>query len=185
MAAYLDKTLSFLGLIFLGAEKESWSFVRVGRGLEGYRRGGSRSSSWAALAAAVTETASSAARHNPSTAAASRACPLECVQEPPVPGESDERDERALQLFGYRLGLMCRFEGMWWCDKRVRRDYKAICMWLKLLHLTEQPGIEGEMWREMMEVFELAESIRGHHNTPPHVTQHSGMPIGTARHRGS
>jgi hypothetical protein len=28
-------------------------------------------------------------------------------------------------------------------------------------------------------------TIREHHNTPPHATQHSGMPTGTARHRGS
>jgi hypothetical protein len=27
-------------------------------------------------------------------------------------------------------------------------------------------------------------TIRGHHNTPPHVIQHSGIQTGTARHRG-
>ena len=67
-----------------------------------------------------------------------------------------DRDERALWLFGYWLGLMCRFKVVWWCDKRVRRDYKAIRMWLEQLHLTERPGIEGEMWTELMEEFQMA-----------------------------
>ena len=67
-----------------------------------------------------------------------------------------DRDERALWLFGYWLGLMCRFERTWWCDGRARRDYKAICMWLKQLHLAERPGVEGEMWRELMEDLEAA-----------------------------
>jgi hypothetical protein len=61
-----------------------------------------------------------------------------------------DRDERALWLFGYWLGLMCRYNGLWWCDKRVRRDYKAVHMWLDQLHLTDRRGKEGAMWKEMM-----------------------------------
>jgi hypothetical protein len=61
-----------------------------------------------------------------------------------------DRDERALWLFGYWLGLMCRYKGLWWCDKRVRRDFRAVHMWLDQLHLTERRGEEGAIWREMM-----------------------------------
>jgi hypothetical protein len=61
-----------------------------------------------------------------------------------------DRDERALWLFGYWLGLMCRYNGLWWCDKRVRRDYKAIHMLLDQLHLTDRRAKEGAMWKEMM-----------------------------------
>ena len=67
-----------------------------------------------------------------------------------------ERDERALWLFGYWLGFMSRFEGLWWCDKRVRRDYKAIRMWLEQTRVTIRPGVEGEIWKEMMKEFDMA-----------------------------
>ena len=67
-----------------------------------------------------------------------------------------DRDERALWLFGYWLGLLHRFEGMWWCKERVRRDYKAIRIWLGQLHLTERPGLEGDRWREMMQEYDSA-----------------------------
>ena len=70
-----------------------------------------------------------------------------------------QRDQRALWLFGYWFGLMCRFEGVWWCNKRVKRDYRAIRMWLQQLHLTERPGIRGEIWREMMKEFDWAPSL--------------------------
>ena len=39
-------------------------------------------------------------------------------------------DERALLIFGYWLGLMCGIE-KWWCEDRVRRDCRAICMYLE------------------------------------------------------
>ncbi|KAB5514899.1 hypothetical protein GE09DRAFT_1264307 [Coniochaeta sp. 2T2.1] len=61
------------------------------------------------------------------------------------------RDERALWIFGYWLGLMGRFTEIWWCGKRVRRDYEAITMWLGELRLTERPGVEGELWRELLD----------------------------------
>lgn len=57
-----------------------------------------------------------------------------------------DRDERALWLLGYWLGLMSRFEGLWCCDKRVRRDYKAMRMWLEQAKVTIRPGVEGEHW---------------------------------------
>jgi len=64
-----------------------------------------------------------------------------------------DRNEKALWLFGYWLGLMCRFEGMWWSDKRAKRDFMAIGLWLKLRRLTERPGAEGEMWRRLMDEY--------------------------------
>jgi hypothetical protein len=65
-------------------------------------------------------------------------------------------DERALWLFGYWLGLMCRYQGIWWCEQRVRRDYQAVRMWLDGLHLAERPGDEGLCWKYMMRELELA-----------------------------
>jgi hypothetical protein len=62
-----------------------------------------------------------------------------------------DRDERALWIFGYWLGLMSRFTEMWWCVKRVRRDYTAICVRLGELRLTERSGGEGELWRELLD----------------------------------
>lgn len=67
-----------------------------------------------------------------------------------------KRDERALWIFGYWLGLMQRFEGLWWCEKRVKRDYEAILAWLKHVRLEDRPGWEGIRWREMMLDIELA-----------------------------
>ncbi|KAI4154678.1 MAG: hypothetical protein LQ340_001522 [Diploschistes diacapsis] len=67
-----------------------------------------------------------------------------------------DKDEKALWLIGYWLGLMCRFEDIWWCEKRAKRDYKAIRTWLEQLHLAERPGVEGRRWKEMMKELELA-----------------------------
>ena len=67
-----------------------------------------------------------------------------------------DRDERALWLFGYWLGFMSRFDGLWWCDKRARRDYRAIRMWLEQARVTVRPGVEGEIWKEMMREFDMA-----------------------------
>jgi hypothetical protein len=188
-AACLDKTLNFLGPIFLGAEKESWAFVRVGRGLEGVPErwikvfeldgtgcgcDGETAGAANAVDAPDVNRNRAAACANPNNTFRSpvtilaKLRDLEPVRlnvfknlqflgkvQPEFRALLYDRDERALWLFGYWLGLMCRFEGMWWCDKRVRRDYKAIRMWLEQLHLTERPGIEGETWREMMKEFEL------------------------------
>ena len=64
-----------------------------------------------------------------------------------------EKDERAVWLFGYWLGLLCRDEGAWWCDKRVRSEYQAISIFLDQLCLPERPGSEGELWSEMANEF--------------------------------
>ncbi|KAH8651285.1 hypothetical protein BX600DRAFT_100992 [Xylariales sp. PMI_506] len=61
-----------------------------------------------------------------------------------------DRDEKALWLYGYWFGLICRMEGLWWCQQRARREYEAIRIWLRQLRLTERPGYEGELWQDMM-----------------------------------
>jgi hypothetical protein len=66
------------------------------------------------------------------------------------------RDERALWLLGYWLGLMCRYEGIWWCERRVRRDYEAVRMRLYELHLGERAGVDGLYWKDMMQELEHA-----------------------------
>ena len=65
-------------------------------------------------------------------------------------------DDRALWLFGYWLGVLCRFRNVWWCEKRARRDYTAILMWLRQRDLIERSGDEGRRWREMMAELEHA-----------------------------
>lgn len=67
-----------------------------------------------------------------------------------------ERDERALWLLGYWLGLMRRYEGMWWCERRVRRDYEAVRLRLRELHVGERAGVDGVYWKEMMQELEDA-----------------------------
>jgi hypothetical protein len=67
-----------------------------------------------------------------------------------------ERNEKALWIFGYWLGLMCRFKTAWWCRIRVRRDYEAIGLWLNSIDLDKRPGIEGERWKRMMQQYQLA-----------------------------
>lgn len=66
------------------------------------------------------------------------------------------RDERALWLLGYWLGLMCRYEGIWWCERRVRRDYEAVRMRLHEMHLGERAGLDGLYWKDMMQELEHA-----------------------------
>jgi len=61
-----------------------------------------------------------------------------------------QRDERALWVFGYWLGLMCRFEYIWWCGRRVRRDFTAIAIWLRCCGVTARPGEEGLLWTAMI-----------------------------------
>jgi hypothetical protein len=60
------------------------------------------------------------------------------------------RDERAVWLFGYWFGLLCRYQRAWWCEKCSRENYFAICIFLDQLHLAEQPGLAGNMWGKMM-----------------------------------
>jgi hypothetical protein len=178
MTAYLEESLSFLGPIFLGTEKESWAFGGAGRSLEGIPE------RWIEIFELNHDTGTaktmggqyiSAARRRPGdvfrppVAILVRLRDLEPTRknvfknlqflgkmQPQFRAWLYERDERALWLFGYWLGLLCRFEGVWWCDMRVRRDYKAIVIFLEQLRLAKRTGAEGETWREMMKDLESA-----------------------------
>lgn len=66
------------------------------------------------------------------------------------------KDERALWLVGYWLGLMCQCKGVWWCGQRVRRDYQAVRIYLQELELSERAGDEGAYWKLLMRELELA-----------------------------
>jgi hypothetical protein len=66
-----------------------------------------------------------------------------------------DREERALFVFGYWFGLMCPFE-IWYCSRRVKRDFHAIRLWLRQLKLENRAGKEGELWKILLE--ELDES---------------------------
>ncbi|ATY65829.1 C6 transcription factor [Cordyceps militaris] len=58
--------------------------------------------------------------------------------------------EPAMWLLGYWLGLLCRFDQIWWLSARARRDYRAICIWLDKRKVRRGPGAEGLMWRQLM-----------------------------------
>jgi hypothetical protein len=75
---------------------------------------------------------------------------------PPFRALLVKRNEKALWIFGYWLGLMCRFQTAWWCRVRVRRDYEAVGMWLESLRLENRPGVEGQRWKKMMQEYWLA-----------------------------
>ncbi|XWX01742.1 hypothetical protein V2A60_009771 [Cordyceps javanica] len=59
-------------------------------------------------------------------------------------------DEAAMWILGYWLGLLCRFDHIWWLSARARRDYRAICIWLDRRKVRRRPGAEGQMWRQLM-----------------------------------
>ncbi|OAA63152.1 C6 transcription factor [Cordyceps fumosorosea ARSEF 2679] len=58
--------------------------------------------------------------------------------------------EPAMWLLGYWLGLLCRFDQVWWLSGRARRDYRAICIWLDKRKVRRRPEAEGLMWRQLM-----------------------------------
>lgn len=59
-------------------------------------------------------------------------------------------DERAMWLLGFWLGMLCRFDTIWWMGSRSRRDYRAICIWLDRRRVRRRPGAEGALWRQLM-----------------------------------
>lgn len=65
-----------------------------------------------------------------------------------------DKDERALWMFGCWLGLMCRFDYIWWISRRTRRDFKAIVIWLQSRGVTERHGGKGMLWSELMKDLE-------------------------------
>lgn len=65
----------------------------------------------------------------------------------------EARDERAIWLLGYWLGLMSRL-GWWWMRTRVNREWRAVCLWLDQRGVRERPGEEGRAWRVLMSELE-------------------------------
>lgn len=62
----------------------------------------------------------------------------------------EQDNEPAMWLLGYWLGLLCRFDHIWWLSARARRDYRAICIWLDKRKVRRRAGAEGMMWRQLM-----------------------------------
>lgn len=71
-----------------------------------------------------------------------------------------KKDEKALWIFGFWLGLMCRYESIWWCDESSRREYHSICVFLEQLKLDQRPGNEGKVWAAMLEELYSASNIK-------------------------
>ncbi|KAK3711592.1 hypothetical protein LTR37_009583 [Vermiconidia calcicola] len=64
-------------------------------------------------------------------------------------------ERKAVWLLGYWFGLLSRFHGLWWCEHRMERDYRAVYMYLQQRCPPEEPndidesGIWGEMMKEL------------------------------------
>ena len=165
MTPYLENTMAYLSKIFIGSEAESLTFTRTGPGVDGIPE------KWVGFFD-LDDSGTGCDSRRPGDefrAPATMLSKLRGVE--PVRNNVFknlqffgkvhyafrsllyDRNEKALWLFGYWLGLMCRFEGMWWSDKRAKRDFMAIGLWLKLRRLTERPGAEGEMWRRLMDEY--------------------------------
>jgi hypothetical protein len=66
-----------------------------------------------------------------------------------------EKDPPALWIFGYWLGLLGRLD-IWWCSRRVERDWAAVLSFLREKELTQCPGDEGGMWQSLISELSLA-----------------------------
>ncbi|CAK7225143.1 hypothetical protein SBRCBS47491_005791 [Sporothrix bragantina] len=62
-----------------------------------------------------------------------------------------ERDEKALWIFGMWMGLLCRFDNVWWTRRRTRCDFRAIRLWLHLVGVAQRPGREGQIWQQLLQ----------------------------------
>jgi len=170
ITAYIDKTICFLGPIFFNGNKESWEIARMNDGLQsipenwikvfeldglgsGCDYGGNRVSAVLRVPIAIL---THLRNLEPLQSNVFKNLQFLGKVQQEFRALLFERDERALWVLGYWLGLMCRYDHVWWCEKRARRDYKAIYMWLQKLRLTKRPAVQGELWREMMRELELA-----------------------------
>lgn len=77
------------------------------------------------------------------------------------------QNEKATWLYGYWCGLMCRFKGLWWSRDRSRRDYEAVSRWFQELDPAARPGLEGELWKNMIHELEIAPQWRLLRTGPP------------------
>jgi hypothetical protein len=78
--------------------------------------------------------------------------------EPAFMGMLCDRDERAMWMLGYWLGLMGQL-GPWWSSGRVRRDGAAIRTFLVQANgVCGRGGEEREMWRLLMRDYDAVYS---------------------------
>ena len=66
-----------------------------------------------------------------------------------------EKDFRALWIVGYWLGLLDRLH-IWWCSRRVERDWAAVVRFLGDKKLDQLPGDEGSMWKMLIADLSIA-----------------------------
>lgn len=66
-----------------------------------------------------------------------------------------QRDSKALWLLGYWLGLLRRFDNVWWCKERAERDSVAICMLLRQRHVAGHSSSQDRPWAEMLSRLEF------------------------------
>ncbi|KAF2833886.1 hypothetical protein CC86DRAFT_16255 [Ophiobolus disseminans] len=164
MSTYFDATIDFLGPIFFGPDRATWEFKKMAQAVDlipqtwidffGFQdlttqREGSCDQVGNVFRAPVLILAQLRnAEARPGNVYKSIQFLMKFHKE--CRALLRERDDRAMWLFGYWLGLLCRFEKIWWCKKRARRDYAAICMWLRERPLSQRPGDEGRAWQKMM-----------------------------------
>jgi len=79
-----------------------------------------------------------------------------------------QRDQRAMWVFGYWLGLIGRLN-IWWCSRRVEQDWTAVVLFLQGEGLQQHPGDEGRMWQELIADLSTASEWP----LPPLATSHS------------
>jgi Fungal specific transcription factor domain len=175
MAPYLEQSRDFLGQIFFRDLKESWTYMKIGYGLEDVpelwirvfelESGNVSCDSETTRPGEVFRSPVLILAHlrklEPAAVNVFKILQFLSKIQHEFRSFLYDRDERALWLFGYWLGLLCRYKGLWWCESRARRDYKAIRLWLESLHLTRRPGLEGQVWRVMMDEFDMAPLYNG------------------------
>jgi hypothetical protein len=69
------------------------------------------------------------------------------------------RDRRAMWLYGFWSGLMCRFENLWWAKDRSRRNHRAIISWFRKSRVTIPVGEEAFLWDRMISELEEAPDL--------------------------
>lgn len=162
LAEYLTDGLKFMTLVFTGESTDLWRFTRLVQSLDGVPEHWIDFFELEVLSSGCECTGMSDAYRAPATILATtrhveinrfnifRSLQFLGKLQGDFRTLIYRRDERALWLLGYWLGDVSRY-GLWWCERRARRDYRAICLWLHKLRLPRRPGREGELWGIMME----------------------------------
>lgn len=175
LTPFLPETLNLLGNIFLGSDKSGWAFGGIGPTNEqvppnwascfelNIPHGDPRSTvlSGGRYLRDVLRPAVRILLHlrdlTPSHENVFRHLQFFGKMPPDFRRLLYRKNVRALWLYGYWLGLMCRFDGVWWCERRVRVGYGVVRAWLErwiagtgvLMH-------EQKLWDQMMDEFRRA-----------------------------